>query len=163
MKAREPRKTVMIKARLRDGAAWRDAMILNLSTRGLMIKAEQPPPDGAYLELRRGRHVIIARVMWRRDRLCGLRAQDALPTEAIIAEPDVSAGRPIVPGAERRTATIARTPRPTAHEQSRWRSRAWEFATLAAVGVSCAGLAYGAVAHALGAPLAAVGSALAAK
>ena len=161
MKAREPRKTVMIKARLRDGATWRDALILNLSTRGLMIRAEQPPPDGAYLELRRGRHVIVARVMWRRDRLCGLRAQDVLPTEAIIAEPDVSSGRPIAPGSDRRVAPAAPAPRPTAHEVSRWRSRAWEFASLATVGITCAGLAYSAVARALGAPLAAVGNALA--
>lgn len=163
MKAREPRKTVLIKARLRDGATWRDAMILNLSSRGLMIRAEQPPANGSYLELRRGRHVIVARVMWRRDGLCGLRAQDRLPTEAIIAEPDASAAGPLVPGIERRVAPAAKTPRLASHEESRWRARAFEYAGLAVIGLSCAGLAYGAVSHALGAPLAVVENALAAK
>ena len=160
MKPREPRKKVMIKARMRVGAAWRDACILDLSSRGLMIQANDPPPGGSYLELRRGRHVIIARVMWTRDRRAGLRAQDALPTEAIIAEPDHSAGPPIVAGSERRTAPAARAVRPTDHEHSRWQSRAWEFASVVFVGAAFATVAYGAVASALERPLASVENAL---
>ena len=101
--------------------------------------------------------------MWSRDRHCGLRTQDRLPTEAIIAEPDASSGRLIVPGHERRAEPAARAPRPKSHEESRWRSRALEYVTLALVGVSCAGLAYGAVTNALAAPLATVEHALAAR
>ena len=146
---------------MRVGSAWRDACILDLSSRGLMIQASNPPPGGSYLELRRGRHVIIARVMWSRDRRAGLRAQDELPTDAIIAEPDRSDGPLIVPGGERRATPVARVPRATAHERSRWRSRAWEFASLALVGLTFATLAYGAVAAVLEKPLLAVETALA--
>ena len=163
MKPREPRKKVMIKARMRVGAAWRDACILDLSSRGLMIQASDPLPGGSYLELRRGRHVIVARVVWSRDRRAGLRTQDALPTEAIIAEPDHSAGPPIVAGAERRAAPAARVPRATDHEQSRWQSRAWEFASVVFVGAAFATVAYGTVASALERPLEAVEGALAVK
>ena len=159
MKSREPRKKVMIKARMRVGAAWRDAFILNLSSRGLMVRADDPPPHGSYLELRRGRHVIVARVMWTSDRHCGLRAQDALPTEAIIAEPDTSKSRALAPAAERRAQRATR-PRPTAHEQSRWRSRGLEFVSLALAGGVFASLAYGAVASVLQRPLVAVRTAL---
>jgi len=160
MKPREPRKKVMIKARMRVGAAWRDACILDLSSRGLMIQASDPPPGGSYLELRRGRHVIVARVMWTRDRRAGLRSQDPLPTEAIIAEPDHSAGPPIVPGGERRATPAARVQRATGHEHSRWRSRALEFASIAFLGAVFASFAYGAVASALERPLEAVETAL---
>src|SRR5512141_1251257 len=102
MKAREPRRKVMLKARLRIGAAWRDACILDLSTRGLMIQANEPLRGGSYIEIRRGQHVIIARVMWTRDRRCGLLTQDPLSTEAIIAEPDRSQAAGPVPPTERR-------------------------------------------------------------
>ena len=160
MKAREPRRKVMLKARMRLGAAWRDACILDMSTRGLMIQTQDPPPGGSYLELRRGRHVIVARVMWTRDRRAGLRAQDPLPTEAIIAEPDHSAGPPIVAGVERRAEPAARIVRGTAHEESRWRSRAWEFASLALLGGLLATIAFDAVASALERPMVAVEGAL---
>ena len=163
MKPRELRTKVMIKARMRVGSAWHDTCILDLSSRGLMIQSSDPPPGGSYLELRRGRHVIIARVMWSRNRRCGLRAQDALSTQAIISEPDQSVGPLIVAGEERRDVRVARAPRATAHEQSRWRSRAWEFASLALVGTALATFAYGAVAKALNQPLAAVEVALAGK
>jgi hypothetical protein len=163
MKPREPRKKVMIKARMRVGAAWRDACILDMSSRGLMIQAADPPPGGSYLELRRGRHVIVARVMWSRDRRAGLRSQDPLPTEAIIAEPDFSTGPPIVAGIERRAEPAARATRPTQHERSRWRSRAWEFASLAFIGGVLATFAFDAVANALERPMTAVEGALAGK
>ncbi len=151
----------MIKARLRVGSGWRDTCILDLSSRGLMIQSNDPLPDKSYLELRRGRHVIVARVMWSRDRRYGLRTQDVLPTDAIIAEPDHSTGPPIASGRERRVERASTPIHATSHEHSRWRSRAWEFASFGMIGVAFATLAYGAVAHALNRPLAAVELALA--
>jgi hypothetical protein len=163
MKAREPRRKVMLKARMRIGAAWRDACILDLSTRGLMIQATEPVRGGSYIEIRRGRHVIIARVMWTRDRRCGLLTQDPLPTEAIISEPDRSqACGAVAPQIERR---VDRTPAQRAfdHEQSRWRSRALQFALVVIAGGTCGTIAYGTVSEALSRPLVAVELALAGK
>ena len=159
MKPREPRRKVMLKARLRVGAAWRDACILDLSSRGLMIQASEPLRGGSYIEMRRGRHVIVARVMWSNDRRCGLLTQDPLPTDALIAEPDLSEGRTIAPPQERRRVHAA-PPRAFAGEQSRWRGRAFEFALVVMVGGACGTFAYGAVSDALARPLAQAGSAL---
>ena len=161
MKSREPRRKVMLKARLRVGAEWRDACILDLSSRGLMIHASEPLRDGSYIEVRRGRHVIVARVMWSKDRRCGLLAQDPLPTEALIAEPDHSAGTMIAHSQERRRDHRPLPSRAFAHEQSRWRSRAFEFALVVIVGGACGTFAYGAVSDALARPLATVETALA--
>ena len=160
MKPREPRKKVMIKARMRVGATWRDACILDLSSRGMMIQASDPPPGGSYLELRRGRHVIVARVVWSHGPRAGLRSQDPLPTDAIIAEPDHSAGPPLVTGVERRAEPLARGRPMPQHEQSRWQSRAWEFASLVLVGGVLATFAFDAVASALERPMTAVEGAL---
>ena len=86
-----------------------------------------------------------------------------LPTEAIISEPDHSAGPPIVAGVERRAEPLARVVRATAHEQNRWRSRAWEFASVAFVGGVLATFAFDAVASALERPIVAVEGALEGK
>ena len=157
MKAREPRRKVMLKARMRLGAAWRDACILDLSTRGLMIQASEPVRGGSYIEIRRGRHVIIARVMWTQDRRCGLLTQDPLPTDAIIAEPDRSRDGGVVPPVERRA-----VPRPTERPEdaSRHRGRAFEFAGVVFAGLCAASVAYTAVGEALARPMAAISAAI---
>lgn len=54
LKPREPRRNVMIKARMRVGPSWSDALILNLSSKGLMVRSDRPPSRGSYLEIRRG-------------------------------------------------------------------------------------------------------------
>ncbi len=159
MKPREPRKKVMIKARMRVGSAWRDACILDLSSRGLMIQSSDPLPGGSYLELRRGRHIIVARVMWSRDRRCGLLSQDPLPTDAIISEPDHSTGPLPTPPAERRRPR-ERSARPVNAEQSQWWGRSFQFVAVVIAGAGFATLGYGAVANALTAPMAAVEQAL---
>lgn len=143
---------------MRVGSAWRDACILDLSSRGLMIQSNEPLPGGSYLELRRGRHIIIARVMWSRDRRYGLRAQDALPCEAIIAEEDLADGS-LAPPIECRAAR-APAPRPFHHEQSRWRSQVLQFSMAILFGAVCGTFAYSAVSSALSRPLNAVQNAL---
>ena len=149
----------MLKARLRAGAAWHDACILNLSSRGLLLQTAAPPERGSYLEVRRGPHVIVARVVWTSDKRAGLLAQDRLPVEAIVAEVPAPARNDDTP-VERR-----RAPRPTAirHERSRERARAMEFAGLAIAGLLAASSGFVVVQEALDAPLARVSAALTAR
>src|SRR4026209_2555002 len=89
LKIRAPRLKVLIPARMRISAGWNDACILNISERGLMIRAaSEPPRRGSCVELRRGARIIIGRVMWAEQDLVGLLTQDALDVESIIAVPD---------------------------------------------------------------------------
>jgi hypothetical protein len=90
---RELRRRVMITARLRTGAEWSDACILNISSRGLMIQSGRTAPEGASVELRRGEHVIVARVMWRDGSRAGLRCDERLPVEEIMSQTGASALR----------------------------------------------------------------------
>ena len=160
MKQREQRQKVMIRARMRSGVAWHDVAILNLSKGGLGIQAADPPLRGAYVEICRGRHVIIARVMWTRGHRAGLKSQDPIWTESLLAEPSNDRSEPAAPQdqpVERR-----RKPRTAQqhHDRSRLAGRAMEFACLGLGGAAMALLAFGMVEQAFAQPLSRIETAL---
>jgi hypothetical protein len=161
VKPREERRKVMVKARMRSGASWHDVCILNISTRGLGIQAADPPQRGAYLEICRGRHMIVARVMWTSGHRAGLKAQDSIFIDALVNEPVEAAGRPGGQGApqpvERR-----RAPRPIQqrHDRSRIAGRAFEFVCFAILASAIGITAFGAVEKALAQPLSTIEAAL---
>ncbi len=152
----------MLNARVRIGASWNDVCILDISTRGLMIQATEPPARGAYLDVFRGHQSIVARVVWVDGQRFGLRSQDALPVEDIICPPDASTAalrRAVAEGAalERRVsprATLAR------HEASRTLSRSIEFGFVVLLGAALGITAFSTVAQALGSPLEQVSASL---
>ena len=154
LKSREQRRNVVLQARIRDDFGWRDACILNLSSRGLLAHSASSAAPGTYVELHRGETVIVARVVWRQDRQIGLCSQDRLQVEQILngikAELQLGA-----PGTQ-----IERRRRACDHDKSRTRARFGEFASILLFGVVLASLAYTMVAEALAEPIARVSSAL---
>ena len=160
MKARETRIKVLIEARMKAGTCWNDVRVLNLSSRGMMLQAPQPPRRGAYVEVRRGRHVIVARVVWSEAQKFGVSTQDRLSIDSLINENFPPVPREAVSGVpiERRA-----KPRISAEgwEKSRYRGRAMEFACIAFAGATAAVVGFGAVESALAQPLLAINAALA--
>ena len=57
---------------------------MNISSRGLMIHTGRQIAKGTKVEVRRGEHVITARVVWRDGARAGLQAEDRVPVEAIM-------------------------------------------------------------------------------
>ena len=165
MKPRETRRPVMITARMRTAVHWADVSILNISSRGLMLHSPDAPPLGSYLEVRRGRHAIVARVVWSKDKRFGVRTQDPLSIESILREPDNSApeARPAVGGSpvERRASERRRTS--DRHARSRLLGRAFEFAGVGLAGALAALACYGLLVESFARPLAQVTAALAPK
>ena len=155
MRNREARKPVMIVARMRVGARWLDARILNISSRGLMLHADDPPPLGSYLELRRGAHTIVARVMWSGDERVGVMSQDAICADELIRDLPPTSGAQA--GEERRAAPRTTV---TAHEASRWHGRSMKFAAVALLGMALGAGVIGAVENMSGQPMARVEAAL---
>lgn len=145
----------MIAVRMRVGARWLDARILNISSRGLMLHAEDPPPRGSYLELRRGAHAIVARVMWSGDERVGVMSQDAISADQLIRDLPPNSGAVI--GEERRAAPRLAA---TAHESSRWHGRSMEFAAVVLLGAALGAGAIGAVENMFGQQMARVESVL---
>jgi len=153
-KPRELRRRVVVPARLRDGASWSDACILNISSRGLMIHTGRPVRCGSEVELCRGEHMIVARVVWRDGGRAGLRAKERVPIEEIVMSGHAAALQLAAANGERR-----RRPRP--EDSSRLRGRAIEFAGLLAVVVTLAAGGISMVEAAFARPMAAVASTLA--
>ena len=95
MKQREDRQKVMLRARMLSGASWHDVCIVNCSLHGLGSQAAEAPTRGAYVEIRRGKQVIIARVAWSKGHRAGLRSQDPIFVAALASgndtAPDVNA------------------------------------------------------------------------
>jgi hypothetical protein len=137
--------------------------ILDISARGLLLQAAEPPARGAYLDVLRGHQAIVGRVVWVQGQRFGIRTQDAVPVEELIRPHDASSvilKRAVVEGAalERRA-----SPRVTAarHEASRMLSRSIEYAVFAIFGGAIAVTGFAAVGQALGPPFDQISAALA--
>ena len=154
---RELRRRVVLPARLRTGAQWSDACILNISSRGMMIHSGRAGPEGTRVELRRGEHVIIARVMWCDGGRAGLRSDERLPVEEIMSLSQSSALQLVASGGD--LVDRRKSPRPRA-DDARLRGRAFEFVGVGAVAVTLALGIWGMAQQALARPLAAVEAAL---
>lgn len=152
MKAREPRRRVLIDARLRQDGGWSEARILNVSRRGLMARAPKAPARGSYVEFSRGAYRIVARVVWVRNNDFGARAQDAIAIEAMAKGEDAA-----LPASARldndRRRHLRKPDARLGHERSRRLSRQLEFVAVTAVSCAAAILAFEAVGEALSRPL----------
>lgn len=140
-------------ARLRHGASWSDACILNISSRGLMIHTGRPIAQGTMVEIRRGDHAIVARVMWRDGARAGLQAEERVPIEEIV-----TIGQS--PALQLTAARVERRNQPRPEDRSRSRGRVIEFAGVVAISACIAGAALSMVHVAFARPLAVVSAAL---
>ena len=163
MKQREPRRKVVLSARLRQDEGWSDANILNVSSRGLLLHGSIRPARGSYLEVRRGSCVIVGRVIWVEANRFGLRTQEHLSIDSLISSAPIAiaakgAGPPFM---ERRA-----RPRSEGLEwryvKSRERGRAIQFSMIAATGLLLALFVFETAGAVLAAPLTEVTEKLAA-
>jgi hypothetical protein len=99
--ARAQRRKVLIRARLRAGGLPMDVCIRDVSARGLLAQASAPPPRGTYVEIDCGRWLIVARVIWRKDRRFGLESRERIDVQALAGGP---AAEPALTGPARRPA-----------------------------------------------------------
>lgn len=161
LRAREPRKKVLIRARMQAGSRWADVCLLNMSSRGLLIHSFAAPPENSYIEVRRGRHVIVGRVVWSKDHRFGVCTQDPLPIEALITGQDNDEGAAPASAASGERRAVPREPAAmNKHEQSRLLGRSIEFCSITAAGISLALIGAGMVETAVSEPFSVVTAAL---
>lgn len=163
MKPREPRRIVLIQARMRIDGTWCDVCIRNLSSRGMLLQAATAPRRGTYVEIFRGRHSFIAQVRWCKDRRFGVHTRERIDIDAIINEPRGNPRNAAPGGSERRGESRppdARVPSAASVaarlERSRRLSAAFEFGTLAVLALLAAGMMLSVVGEVLGRPFAVI-------
>ena len=142
---------------MRLGGAWSDACILNISSRGMLLQSARPPGRGSYVEIRRGPHVIVARVVWAKQHRFGVKSQDCLAVDLLVGEAGGSEGAAAGPVLVERRAAPRRRSRA---DSSRAFGRAFEFACIGCLAAMGATVLLGAVHEALARPFAAVSAEL---
>ena len=128
MRAREHRRKVLIRAKLRAGGLPIDACIRDISSKGLMVQTRVPPPRGTYVEIIAGNQTIVGRVVWGNDMRFGIITRDRLPIDVIVGElraPAATRGTDPKLTPVLRPAAVARAP-----VFRRSHARALEFAVL---------------------------------
>lgn len=118
-----------------------------------MIHTNQQVAPGTAVEIRRGDHVIIARVVWRSGGRAGLQAEERLPVDEIMTVGQAPALQLTANGGDRR-----KSPRP--EDRSRAQGRMVEFAGAGVVALSLAVAALSMVEQAFARPIAMVTAAL---
>ena len=134
---------------MRVGGTYVDACIRDISSRGMLVQANEPPPRGAYIEICRPGQIIVARVVWAKERRFGIATRERMNVDAFIAEAAngvAAAGADQAaawPNADRRTAR--RHDVRQSAERSRHISAALEFGFV----LACSALAAVTVANAV--------------
>lgn len=153
---RELRRRVLLPARMRTSTGWSDACILNVSSRGLLIRANQTVAEGSDIELRHREHVIVAQVVWRSGPRAGLYANDWVPVDEILILNHSSALQLTAGGCGQ----VERRKQPRTHDDSRLLGRALEFASVAIIAILLSGGLFSLVIRALDEPMARIRLAL---
>ncbi|MGN6358504.1 MAG: PilZ domain-containing protein [Novosphingobium sp.] len=155
-KPREQRRSVFVTCRLRGDSGWSDVTICNLSDHGLMARCSDPPPKGAFIELRKGGVTIVGQVRWSRDQRIGVRTQDRIDMVSVLAESPAMGGDVKIDRRAFVRDAVAGPPKPTPAELAA-RSRRWShrfnWLIIAAAGIVSAGIVAGQVHALLSAPL----------
>jgi hypothetical protein len=141
---------------MRVGSGWDDIRILNVSSRGLLIQAPNLGGNATTVELRHGDAAIKAQVVWRDGAQVGLRTEDRIPIEQILAYGQATILQ--LPCARRPTERRGQIR--SAADINRLRGRAFEFLSVVVV-VACIGLTLAMIAaDVLARPMTAVRAAL---
>jgi hypothetical protein len=125
-----------------------DVRIRNISSRGMMLEAPDPPRVGAYVELF-GTVTAVGRVVWKDDDSFGISTRDRVNLPVVLGKPEMKSRRSVA------KITAPRASRIDTADQSRMLGRAIDFTLIAIAAVALAGLfaliAYGVLSRPLAA------------
>lgn len=124
---------MLIEARLRHERGWSNVCILDMSSRGMLVRANPAPARGSYVEIGRGHQRIVARVVWADHDRFGARTQDALVLDAVAKGQPAADPDPAMLGNDRRSLR-REDAAGEHHERSRRFGQRLEFVTIIAFG-----------------------------
>lgn len=150
LKARETRRQVFLRARMRAGGGLGEICIRNISTRGMLLQAAAPPPRGTYIEILLPAHTVVARVVWVKDRRFGVHTRDAMDLNTLLGMAglgEAASRRPDTPVAALapKSGALTLAQLRERHERSRRLSSWFEFAFMAVCAAAIAAVAVEAI------------------
>jgi hypothetical protein len=137
----------VLPARARVGARWSDACILNISSRGLMVRIGSGVAQGSVVEIRHGDRTIFARVVWCEGPRAGLQVDERLVVDDIIALAQNAMLQ--VTAADSLSLERRKKPQPI-DDHSRQRARATEFLFILLIAIGSSAAVLSMVQHSLG-------------
>lgn len=75
-----------LSARMLADEGWRDVMIRNVSSRGMMLRCIAPPVRNTFVEIRLQKARVIGRVVWSSDAACGINTQDTIELSDLLSQ-----------------------------------------------------------------------------
>ncbi len=81
--ARESRRKVLIRAKMRAGGLPTEVCIRDVSSRGVLIQAAASPARGTYVELIVANQRLVGRVVWGKERRFGIQTRDPVNVLAL--------------------------------------------------------------------------------
>lgn len=161
LKPREDRQTVRLPVRLRTDEGWSDAVIRNVSRRGMRLDCLSPPGPSDFIEIARGRVSHVGRVVWKNATSCGVIIRENVDLD-MLRNQKPAASRSDVPERRQRFRAPPQDYRQKA-EEARALGQAFERCAMIAALVAACFFAASLVYQALSTPVAAVSKALAAS
>lgn len=142
---RTPRRKVLIRAHMRCGGPKIPICIRDVSPRGMLLQANEPPPPGTYIEIVQDGLAVVGKIIWTKDRRFGISTRDVIDINALEDESSTGTTRKAAVGRK------AEAFRPTFnaaydHENSRHSANAMQFAAIVAT-IVCAAAALAFVLH----------------
>ena len=83
---RKTRRNLLLKAEIRDGAAWSGVTICNVSEHGVMLKGAGLPQRGSFIEIRSNQTLLAGQVRWSGMGRCGVLVRETIDVEALIGD-----------------------------------------------------------------------------
>ncbi|MDB5720028.1 MAG: hypothetical protein JWP15_646 [Alphaproteobacteria bacterium] len=133
-KSRDTRHVVELRARMQGDGPLVDVRIRNISSRGMMLEAPDPPRVGAYVELF-GTVTAVGRVVWKDEDSFGISTRDRVNLPVVLGKPEMKARR-----ATPKLVAAPRESRIEAADESRMLGRAIDFTLIAIAVMALSGL-----------------------
>ena len=142
---RTPRRKVMIRAHMRCGGPAVAICIRDVSPRGMLLQANEPPPRGTVVEVVLGGPAIVGQVVWTKDGKFGISTRELIDFAAL--ETDGKPGARPKPGARSKAGAFKPVVNAAySHDESRHSANALQFASIVAF-IVCATAAIAFVLH----------------
>jgi len=84
--ARDRRCTTLLKAHVRSDDGWLDAIVCNVSARGMMLHGEGLPRRGTFIEICSDTLSVAGQVRWSAGDRCGVRTREAIDLAGLLGD-----------------------------------------------------------------------------